>query len=182
MRDDLHRTVPLPRQWKPVLKYISRDADVSRVPGAIENAMRTAVRNGLEPKWANAFKTALMSAGDDFFGHDRLGRVFDTFERNNPTPLQRRICEIARALHARDIDTKSLYERSVAEACRQEVNRNIFHIEAQVREVHGPSEAGQVRRKLIEQSAKCDFENILSKRPRSKKISIDELLDQPIGK
>jgi hypothetical protein len=180
MRDDLHRTVPLPRLWKPVMKYVSREADWKRVPAAMSRAIRLEVEAGLEPKWSTSFKETLMSAGSDMFGLDREARVFDNFERRNPTPLQRNVCEVARGLHARDGNVQGLYERAVAEVCRQAVASNIAHVEAQVREIHGPREAAQVREKLKELSRQCSFEPVAPKKRRAKKDSNSELLNESI--
>lgn len=180
MRDDLHRTVPLPRPWRPVLKYVSREADWERVPEAMSNAIRAEVEAGLGRKWTTDFKHAFLSAGDDFFEFDRKARVFNEFERNTPTPLQRRFVEVARGLYARDGSSDQLYERTVGEVCRLVAKSNIEHVAAQVREHHGVWVATQIRERLWDLSKQCLFEPKKPRRRRNKEEGVLDLLNAPL--
>lgn len=180
MRDDLHRTVPLSRPWRPVLKYVSCEADWERVPNAMSLAIRADVEAGLGKKWTTSFKERLLSAGDDLFDFDRNARVFNEFERNSPTPMQRRFCEVVRGLYARDRSSDQLYERTVGEICRQVAKRNIEHVAAQVREHHGSWVATQVRERLWDLSKQCLFEAKKPRRRRTKQEGVLDLLNTAI--
>jgi hypothetical protein len=162
------------------LKYVSREADWERVPVAMSNAIRAEVEAGLGSKWTTSFKEALLAAGDDLFDFDRNPRVFNEFERNNPTPMQRRFCEVARGLYARDATSDQLFERSVGELCRQVAKSNIEHVAAQVREVHGSWEAKQTRERLWDLSKQCLFEPKKPRRRRTKQEGVLDLLNTTI--
>jgi hypothetical protein len=153
---------------------VTREADWQRVPEAMSNAIRSGVEAGLSPKWGASFKAALLSAGEDMFDFDRKARIFNEFERNNPTPMQRRFCEIARGLHARDGSEDKLYERTIVEVCRQVAKANIEHVAAQVREEHGFWVATQIRERLWDLSKQCQFE---PKKPRAKRTKQEGVLD-----
>lgn len=174
MRDDLHRTVPLPKPWRPVLKYVSRQVDWERVPEAMSNAIRAEVEVGIGPKWASELRNALMTAGNDLFEFDRKARVFNEFERKTPTPRQRQFVEVARGLYARDGNGDQLYERTLVEVCRIVTKANIENVAAQVSERHGISEGVQVRERLRELAKQCVFE---PKKPRAKRSKEEGVLD-----
>ncbi|MDB5855086.1 MAG: hypothetical protein JWR22_3127 [Herminiimonas sp.] len=180
MRDDLHRTVPLPRSWRPVLKYVSREADWERLPQAMSLAIRAGVESGLGKKWASAFKDGLASAGDDMFGFDRQARVFNEFERSNPTPMERRFCEVARGIYARDGSSDQLFERALGEICRQVTKTNIEHVTSQVRNRHGSWVAMQVHERLSDLSTQCLFEPKKPSRRRTKQEGVLDLLNTTI--
>lgn len=180
MRDDLHRTVPLSRQWRPVLKYVSREADWERLPDAISVAVRTDIEVGLSKKWATSFKEGLLLAGDDLFNFDRITRVLNDFERNNPTPLQRSFCEVARGLYMREGNADQLFERTIGELCRIVAKKNIESVAAQVKEHHGKWVANQVRQRLWDYSQHCLFEPRKPRQRRTKHEGVLALLDTAI--
>lgn len=157
MRDDLHRTVPLARPWRQVLKYACREADWDQVPEALSRAIRCEVEGGLGRKWAKSIQNALNS-DRDMFDFEHSIRVLSRFEQNHPTPMQRRFCEVARGLSARDGNDDYLYERTVVEVCRQTARSNIEHVAAQVRINTNPWQATQVRERLCKFLGQCTFD------------------------
>jgi len=181
MRDDLHRTVPLSRAWRPVMKFIGREADWQRVPAAMSKAVRKEIEAGLERTWVTEFKKTLALVETDLFGSEHCVYIFDDFERRCPTLVERQICEMARGLVARDGTTTKLYDRAVVEVCRHSLPAHIAHLEAQVRARHGVAEATQFFEKLTNLSRECKFESNGLKVSRSSEESISDLLNEPIA-
>lgn len=181
MRDDLHRTVPLPRPWRAVLRIACRKADFERVPAAISKAVRLEVEAGIGAKWATGLKNILERVGSDMFAYDRVSAALDRLERNGVTPLQRQLCEAARGLYARDGASAGHFERVLAEVCSQNLSSSIEHVVSKVREIHGLGEAAQVRKRLTLLSRDCSF-GAETKRSRmgAKQPTVADLLNEPI--
>lgn len=179
MRDDLHRTVPLTRPWRSVVKYASREADWSRVPEAISRAVQCEVDAGLEPKWASGFKEGLLPAETDFFEEERLARFIDDFSRQDMTPRERQLIEIAKGLLARD-GSPNLYAHAITELYRQVMDADIEQVTARVRETWGAQQASEVRQGLLRAATKCSFTQESKTKKPTKHNSVATLLGEAI--
>lgn len=181
MRDDLHKTVPLPRPWLTVLRFASREADWPRLADAMSCAVRLTVENGIDPKWGASLKASLASASDSLFPDESLDQVFSDFGRMNPTSIGRQVCEVAQGLYARDGNAHSLYDRALIEVCRQRIAPNIEHVTAAVYRRHDLHQSRQVFERLNLESKKCRFEPRQPRQRRSKAERISDLLNESIG-
>jgi hypothetical protein len=179
MRDDLHRTVPLTRPWQSVVKFASREADWKRVPDAISRAVRCEVDAGLEPKWASDFKEGLLPSETDFFEEERLSRFIDDFSRQDMTPRERQLIEIAKGLLARD-GSANLYAHAIAELYRQVLHADIEQVTARVREIWGARQASEVRQGLLRAATECSFAEVPKTKTSTKHNSVAILLSEAI--
>lgn len=179
MRDDLHRTVPLTRPWQSVVKFASREADWSRVPDAISRAVQCEVDAGLEPKWASGFKAGLLPSETDFFEEERLSRFINDFSRQDMTPRERQLIEIAKGLLARD-GSANLYAHAITELYRQVLDADIEQVTARVREIWGAQQASEVRQGLLRAAAECSFTAAPKAKKHSKHNSVASLLSEAI--
>lgn len=180
MRDDLHRTVPLTRPWQSVVRYASREADWSRIPDAISRAVRYEVEAGLESKWVNGFRAGLLSAETDLFADEQVAQVIADCGRQDITPRERQLLEIAQGLLARDGGV-DLYPHAVAELYRQVMDADFEQVTARVREIHGAREASEVRKSLMSAAAKCSFEKAPKTKKSKKHDSVATLLSEAIA-
>jgi hypothetical protein len=179
MRDDLHRTVPLTRPWQSVVKYASREADWSRVPEAISRAVRYEVEAGLETKWINGFREGILSAETDFFAEERLARVIEDCGRQDITPRERQLLEIAKGLLARD-GSRDLYPHAVAELYRQVMDADFEQVNARIREVWGARQASEVRKSLMAAATLCSFDPVSKDKKSKKHNNVSTLLSEAI--
>lgn len=98
MRDDLHRTVSVSRPLRRVLQYASRQADHrERLPRAIEEAVRVALRTQIRSPWLDVVRTALGEGGADLFPEHRIGDAVRQLSGLAVTPLEREVMECIRA-------------------------------------------------------------------------------------
>src|SRR5665213_597999 len=181
MRDDLHRTVPLPRPWRTVLKYVSREVDESRAIPAMSRAIHSEINAGLSHSWTSSFKRALEASGADLFSQERVLKAFDDLEDKAATRLERQLCELSRGIYARDKTVSDLFAKSL-DALRHQITRsNVEHPVSVVRSVHGRDEAAQVRPRLDAVARACTFHPPQHRSRREKsKDSVLDLLNEPV--
>ena len=99
MRDDLHRTAPVTRPLRRVLRYASRPVDrAERLPRALEEAVRLEMRTQIRPSWLGSLRDQLTIAGDDLFHETRVSRVARQSLATAFTPLERELAERIRAV------------------------------------------------------------------------------------
>lgn len=180
MRDDLHKTVPLPRQWSTVLRYAARKPDWDRVPEDIVNAVKRDFSSAVDPKWFESFSAALRNQTSDLFGKDTVTDSLAAIERPQMSSLERDLCETAHGLHARGTPASQLLQKSVTEVQSLLLERQIEHVAAQVYQQHGMHQAGAVRKRLQQLAKTCDFSKEPQRRRRQKGGL--ELLDAVVSK
>lgn len=182
MRDGLHRTVPLPRPWRAVLKHLPREYQQHLAAEAVTRALSAETKADLTPSWSESFKKSLLKAAGDLFGGDDISITLDHFESNATTRRERQLCEIARGLHARDKTTAGLFDKSMVALCEQMKDASIEHVAAKVRARHGDDEALQVLRRLRRLAESCTFTQVPTKqrRPEATGSGLD-LLDEPVA-
>ncbi len=181
MRDDLHRTVSLPRPWRSVLRYVCRKADAERVPEAITRAVQAELGAGIGKGWSASFKAELETAHRDLFRSESQGVVITEFEQKCGSSAERKLCDTARGVLARDGARADLFDHTLGEVFRSTISAGIEHACAMVRREHGQKEAGEVRARLAAASKACKVEEV-PKRRRGKdtKEAAADLLNRPL--
>jgi hypothetical protein len=181
MRDDLHRTVPVSRAWRKVLKYASRAADWIKSGAAIEVAVRGEMACSMKATWLTRFEYALKtSITPDMFGLDRVSRVIDDFERRSTTATEANLCEIVRGLHARDGETPRLFQNSVSALCKSWTDARIEQVGAIIRQHVGPKVSHEAMSRLRLLAADLTFDIPAAPATRKPKKTDEALLNSAL--
>lgn len=179
MRDDLHRTVPLPRPWGRVLRCLSSErwtaAELAPlIVATVQQDLRAAGSSPLR-----VIRSALEQAGDDLFddGAEKLRMTLQRIQDGPLSVLERAACEVALGVLA----THGMTEKFAAEVAQAvgltHARDSVEHILNRVADVQGREQAAQARRVLSGALALCDFTApMAATRARTKK-SVDQLLD-----
>src|SRR4051812_25285234 len=109
MRDDLHKTVPLARHWRRVLRLAAREADWNRVPQEIVRAVVTDLNQSIDGGWASAFASSCRNHVPDMFSTDGADRALNSMLSPRLTSLEREVVETAKGLRARGVHPTELF-------------------------------------------------------------------------
>lgn len=135
MRDDLHKTVPVSRAWRRVLRLAYRDEDIELMPQAITSAANSAVQEGLRKPCAKSFKESLEQAAPDLFGIEHQAEVIQLYRASGQSPVERKLCEVALGLHAKDGAAPDIFEAALRQCVKANATDNIELIKAHVRKI-----------------------------------------------
>lgn len=149
MRDDLHRTVPVSRAWRKVLKYASREADWGKFPAAIEAAVRGELVAIMNAKWFSGLESELKKSPTvDMFGLDQVSEIVGSFERRSTTATEFQLCETIRGIHAKDGDVPHLFAKAFSELCKHSTDAHIEQVGAITRQQFGPRVANDAMTRM----------------------------------
>lgn len=174
MRDDLHRTVPLPLPWRRVLRLSMSPADADRAKIAMTRAINAEFIKEVGRSWLENLRNALAFEVADFFSNDRVFQVLESFSRQNPTVLQRKLLENAYGMLARGADTSSLFELSIDAACHQLANSRVAQTASLIAAAANDRDALVATRRLAEVAESCEFSIT---RTRQKVLTGNDALD-----
>lgn len=174
MRDDLHRTVPLPPSWKRVLKLALSPADADRAQIAMSRAINTEFINEVGRTWLANFRGALAFEAADLFANDKVFHVLESFGRKSPTVLQRKLIENVYGMLARGVDAASLFDRSVDAACHQLADSRVAQTSSLIAAVANDRETFVATKRLTEVAESCEFSVT---RTKQKALTGDDAMD-----
>lgn len=159
MRDDLHRTVPLARHWRRVLRLAGREADWDRVPQELVRAVVADLNQAIDGEWASAFASSCRNQVPDMFSTDGVDRALNSMQSPRMTSLERELLETAKGLRARGVHPSELFDRSRNVVAQQQADRSLEHVLAEIRKVHGVGQEKAARVRLKSLAVQCDFSN-----------------------
>jgi hypothetical protein len=174
MRDDLHRTVSLPKPWQRVLKLACSQADFDRAQIAMTRAINAEFVNDVGRSWLTSLRMSLAIDGSDLFESDRPIAVLDSYGRRNPSVLQRKILENMMGLIARGINGSALVDKAVHSVCHQLADARVAQATSLIAQVASESDAYFVAERLSKVADFCEF---TIAKPKRKAVSGDDALD-----
>lgn len=158
MRDDLHRTVPVPRHWKRVLRHATREADrVTRLPRAMEDAVRTDLARHIRRSWIESVRNALSEGNGDFFRETRIGEVVRQCGALAVTPSEREVAECMRARAAFRQNSPHLLADAMRDVAKRVEERSCEQLPALV----GKKDSAQLRKVLNTARRLCQPQNLI---------------------
>jgi len=184
MRDDLHRTVAVPRPWKTVLRYAPNKIDrLTRMPGAIEEAVRSDLDSSLSPECVRSLRATLAHGLSDLLGSDSVDSAILRCATTIQTPADRELYEIVRTAAAFKRQDANVFVSCMRELTNRAVDRNYEHLVAAVRMEHASS-ARELRGYLEAARRSCDFSKLIDadgniaprKRARRKTVELNEVI------
>ena len=175
MRDDLHRTPALPRPWRTAVRYASRAADADRVAYAMSRAVAIEMNAGIDKAWLARIDAVMRPSSGDLFPEQTRLEAFRAAEQCASHPVERLVCETARALWSRSPETPELLQASLQAVHQRMLDNDIEHAVADVRMFRGPHQASLLRESMTSHRAECSVELGAKKRPT--KLKGDALLN-----
>jgi hypothetical protein len=174
MRDDLHRTVSLPRPWQRVLKLASSPADFDRAQIAMTRAINAEFVNEVGRSWLNSLRMSLTTNGSDLFELERPIAVLEGYGQRNPSVLQRKILENMIGLIARGVNGAGLVDKAINAVCHQLADARVAQATSLVAQVANDREAYFVAERLSQVANFCEF---TIAKPKQKSPSGDDALE-----
>lgn len=151
MRDDLHKTVPLARNWSRVLRFLSKErwSAAELAPVIVATAQKDLIING---QIGGGRLAEVLSQGNaDLFGagEEEMRLSLLQLQRDSLLPAERAVCETALGVLALHGMTPDFQQRVQRAACGVYARDQLEHIAARVAQTHGYLEARQVRGELF---------------------------------
>ena len=158
-----------------MLRCVPRVADRALLPFEIERAVKRTIDEGLRLEWRAALNADLRAASQDLFADQQM-EVLRRYQLTAADPRERRLCELAQGLYARDGGRPGLYDQAFDALVHELRRNNVEHLTAETRRVHGPDQARQLRVVL---EIACESPVIEPARNRRQE-SVESLLDRPL--
>jgi len=174
MRDDLHRTVSLPRPWQRVLKLACSPADFDRAQIAMTQAINAEFFKDVGRAWLSSLGMSLTTDSSDLFEVERPTAVLEAYAQRNPSVLQRKILENMTGLIARGINGEGLVDKAISAVCHQLADSRVAQASSLVAQVADDREAYFVAERLSQVANFCKF---TIAKPKDKSPSGDDVLD-----
>lgn len=182
MRDDLHKTVPLPRRWGRVLLYLSKQrwTGAELAPLIVETVQKDLMDG--EQIGGRRLDEALAEGDVDLFD-DREERMRLTLMRIQEEPLsttERSTCEIALGVLSIHGMTGDFRKRVKQAAGTAHARDQLEHMASRVALTHGSIEASQVRRVVLSSLKLCDFTLPRDQSVFRRRKTLGEFLSMPL--
>lgn len=178
MRDDLHKTVPLPPAWRRILKYLSNE---KWSPAQLAPLIEWTVRNELTSSGDSdlrALQETLNSGKADLFGDgsDQMHLALLRIQDDAISVSARSSCEVALGVLATHGLSNSFSKQVMQATGLQHARDQVEHVVARVALQYGHNEAIQVQRQMGLALSKCDFTAAVAPPTKRARKSTDQLL------